>query len=160
LAAGDARTLRPCHSLRCVERKFGLVWQTVEEAIPIGLPPISITTTALGAGSHTLTTKATDAAGNQGGASTAFHVTIDTSEPAEALAITAISTDTGAPGDFVTSDTTLTDQAATARSPPREDPDQQRQRRDLDRRHPEQRPVIVGNSIRLASGVELGDALG
>ena len=41
----------------------------------------SITTSALGSGSHTLTAKATDAAGNQGTASTAFHVTIDTSVP-------------------------------------------------------------------------------
>ena len=42
----------------------------------------SITTSALSAGSHTLTAKATDAAGNQGNASTAFHVTIDTTAPA------------------------------------------------------------------------------
>ena len=50
----------------------------------------SITTTALGQGSHTITAKATDTAGNQGAASTAYHVTIDTSAPAETLAITSI----------------------------------------------------------------------
>ena len=50
----------------------------------------SITTTALGQGSHTITAKATDTAGNQGAASTAYHVTIDTSAPAEILAITSI----------------------------------------------------------------------
>src|SRR4029453_6798733 len=41
----------------------------------------SITTSALSQGSHTLTAKATDPAGNQGAASTAFHVTIDTTAP-------------------------------------------------------------------------------
>ena len=41
----------------------------------------SITTSALGSGSHTLTARAADAAGNQGAASIAFHVTIDTSAP-------------------------------------------------------------------------------
>ncbi|MCP4739271.1 MAG: hemagglutinin, partial [Bosea sp.] len=42
----------------------------------------SITTSALGQGTHTLTARATDAAGNQSAASTAFHVTIDTTAPA------------------------------------------------------------------------------
>ena len=42
----------------------------------------TITTSVLSQGSHTLTAKATDAAGNQGAASTAFHVTEDTSAPA------------------------------------------------------------------------------
>ncbi len=42
----------------------------------------TITTSALSQGAHTLTAKATDAAGNEGNASTAFHVTIDTSPPA------------------------------------------------------------------------------
>ena len=41
----------------------------------------SITTSVLGEGAHTLTARATDAAGNQGASSTAFHVTIDTSAP-------------------------------------------------------------------------------
>ena len=40
-----------------------------------------ITTSALSEGAHTLTLKATDAAGNQSAASTAFHVTIDTLAP-------------------------------------------------------------------------------
>ena len=48
-----------------------------------------ITTSALSEGAHTLTLKATDAAGNQGAASTAFHVTIDTMAPA-APSITSI----------------------------------------------------------------------
>ena len=52
----------------------------------------SITTTALGQGSHTITAKATDTAGNQGAASTAYHVTIDTSAPA-APAITSVTDD-------------------------------------------------------------------
>ena len=41
----------------------------------------SITTSVLATGGHTLTAKAIDAAGNQGAASSAFHVTIDTSAP-------------------------------------------------------------------------------
>ena len=41
----------------------------------------SITTSTLNEGSHALTIKATDVAGNQGAASTVFHVTIDTSAP-------------------------------------------------------------------------------
>jgi Ca2+-binding RTX toxin-like protein len=41
----------------------------------------TITTSALGQGAHTLTARATDAAGNQGAASTAFNVTIDTTAP-------------------------------------------------------------------------------
>ena len=52
----------------------------------------TITTSALRQGSHTLTATATDAAGNQGAASTAFHVTIDTSAPA-APAIGAVTDD-------------------------------------------------------------------
>ena len=40
-----------------------------------------ITTSVLAEGTHTLTATATDAAGNQGAASTAFHVTIDTLAP-------------------------------------------------------------------------------
>src|SRR4029453_11553597 len=45
----------------------------------------SVTTSALSSGNHTLTAKATDAAGNQGVASTAFHVTIDASAPTAPL---------------------------------------------------------------------------
>ncbi|MEH2620648.1 hypothetical protein V1285_005594 [Bradyrhizobium sp. AZCC 1620] len=51
----------------------------------------SITTSALSQGSHTLTARATDAAGNQGVASSAFHVTIDTAAPNAAVAITTVS---------------------------------------------------------------------
>ena len=71
-----------------------------------------ITTSALSEGAHTLTLRATDAAGNQGVASTAFHVTIDTVAPA-APAITSVTDDvapvTGAVADNGSSnDTTLT----------------------------------------------------
>ena len=72
----------------------------------------SITTSALGSGSHTLTAKATDAAGNQGAASTAFHVTIDTSAPSAPVIGTVtddVSPVTGTVADNgVTNDTTLT----------------------------------------------------
>ena len=52
----------------------------------------TITTSVLSQGSHTLTAKAADAAGNQGTASTAFHVTIDASAPA-APSITSVTDD-------------------------------------------------------------------
>ena len=72
----------------------------------------SITTSALGPGSHTLTARTTDAAGNQGTASTAFHVTIDTTAPT-APSIASVTDDvapvTGSVADnSVTNDTTLT----------------------------------------------------
>ena len=67
----------------------------------------SITTSALGDGVHALTARATAAAGNQGPASTAFHATIDTTAPG-APAITAFAGDSGAAGDHLTNDTTLT----------------------------------------------------
>ena len=72
----------------------------------------SITTSALGSGLHTLTTKATDAAGNQGVASTAFHVTIVTSAPAAPL-ISGVTDDvlpvTGTVSNSgITNDATLT----------------------------------------------------
>ncbi|AVM75442.1 Ig-like domain-containing protein [Magnetospirillum gryphiswaldense] len=68
----------------------------------------SITASTLSAGAHTLTAKATDAAGNQGVASTGLSVTIDTTAPAAPTALT-ISSDTGnSATDGITSDTTLT----------------------------------------------------
>ena len=67
----------------------------------------SITTSVLGEGVHALTARATDAAGNQGPSSAAFHVTIDTSAPG-APAITAFAGDSGTAGDHVTNDKTLT----------------------------------------------------
>src|SRR4029077_15649735 len=48
--------------------------------------------TALCQGSHTITAKATDTAGNQGAASTAYHVTINATAPA-APAITSVTDD-------------------------------------------------------------------
>ena len=67
----------------------------------------SITTSVLAEGTHTLVAKATDAAGNQGAASPAFHVTVDTVAPV-APVIEAIADDSGTTGDHLTSDTTLT----------------------------------------------------
>ena len=72
----------------------------------------SITTSVLATGGHTLTAKAIDAGGNQGTASTAFHVTVDTSAPS-APSIASVSDDvspvTGSVADNgVTNDTTLT----------------------------------------------------
>ena len=67
----------------------------------------TITTSALGEGAHALTARATDAAGNQGASSTAFHVTIDTTAPV-APSITAFSDDSGTAGDHLTNDRTLT----------------------------------------------------
>ena len=67
----------------------------------------TITTSVLGEGTHTLTARATDAAGNQGASSTAFHVTIDTVAPV-APSITAFSVDSGTAGDHLTNDKTLT----------------------------------------------------
>ena len=69
----------------------------------------SITTSVLGEGAHALTAKASDAAGNQGAASAAFQVTIDTTAPVAEVVITAIASDSGtSSSDFITSDTTLT----------------------------------------------------
>ena len=56
--------------------------------------------------SFTYQTRIVDAAGNIG-TTASQAVTINTSLPAEAVAITAITTDTGTVGDFITSDTTL-----------------------------------------------------
>ena len=55
---------------------------------------------------NTVLVRQTDAAGNVSTASS-FSFTVDTAAPAEALAITAIATDTGTNNDFITSDTTL-----------------------------------------------------
>jgi VCBS repeat-containing protein len=58
--------------------------------------------------SYTYTARVENAANYLGPASNAYDITIDTTAPAAAVAITAITDDTGTPGDFVTSDTTLT----------------------------------------------------
>src|SRR4029077_13481571 len=63
----------------------------------------SITTSVLGEGTHALTARATAAAGNQGPASAAFHVTIDTTAPA-APSITGFSGDSGTAGGPVYND--------------------------------------------------------
>ncbi|MBR0841063.1 cadherin-like domain-containing protein [Bradyrhizobium liaoningense] len=62
---------------------------------------------SLHAGTNNLSSQATDVAGNLGTSNTIV-VTLDTTAPSEMVAITAISSDTGTPGDFITSDTTLT----------------------------------------------------
>src|SRR5207302_1329585 len=72
----------------------------------------TITTSVLGSGSHTLTARAADAAGNQGAASTAFHVSIDTAAPT--VPVIGTVTDDVAPvtgtvaDNGFTNDTTLT----------------------------------------------------
>src|SRR5262249_44227788 len=58
--------------------------------------------------SYTYTARVENAAHHLGSASNAYHITIDTTAPAAAVDITAIANDTGTPGDFITSDTTLT----------------------------------------------------
>ena len=67
----------------------------------------SITTSVLDEGVHALTARATAAAGNQGPASAAFHVTIDTTAPG-APSITGFAGDSGTAGDHITNDRTLT----------------------------------------------------
>jgi hypothetical protein len=71
-----------------------------------------ITTSPLSEGSHTLTAKATDAAGNQGEASTAFHVTIDTTAP-NAPSITSVTDDVAPVTGQLTSGTTTNDSDLT-----------------------------------------------
>ncbi|WP_245320001.1 Ig-like domain-containing protein, partial [Bradyrhizobium sp. LMTR 3] len=68
------------------------------------------TTGALAAGSHSLTAKATDAAGNTGAASAVVTASTGTSAPPATPAtptIASFSNDTGAAGDGITSDNTL-----------------------------------------------------
>ena len=56
--------------------------------------------------SFTYQARIVDAAGNVG-TTASQAITIDTTAPAEALAITAIASDSGTVGDFITNDTTL-----------------------------------------------------
>ena len=75
---------------------------------PTAAAPGAITTAALANGAHSLTATATDAAGNTSAALDArSRVTIDTAAPA-APAIASFSTDSGAVGDGITNDNTLT----------------------------------------------------
>ena len=67
----------------------------------------TFTTSALPGGSASLTARATDAAGNQGAASTAFTTTIDTTAPAAPTSVT-LASDTGSSAtDKITSDGTI-----------------------------------------------------
>ncbi|MCS3897836.1 hypothetical protein M2171_006969 [Bradyrhizobium japonicum USDA 38] len=70
----------------------------------------SITTSALSTGSHTLTAKATDAAGNVSAASQSANPVIggSTTPPPATPTIVSFSNDSGKVGDNVTSDNTLT----------------------------------------------------
>ena len=69
----------------------------------------SLTTGALTSGNHTLTAKATDAAGNVSAASAAVVANIPSSTPApSAPKISSFSNDSGVAGDNITSDNTLT----------------------------------------------------
>src|SRR5260221_3257836 len=61
----------------------------------------TVTTSALSQASHSITAKATDAAGNQGAASSAFTVTVDTTAPAAPVISTV--TDNEFPGAEVCS---------------------------------------------------------
>src|SRR5262249_35701325 len=56
---------------------------------------------------NNLKVTATDLAGNSNTTVSAQTIIVDATPPAEALSITAIATDTGTVGDFITSDTTL-----------------------------------------------------
>jgi len=72
----------------------------------------SFTDASLADGAHTYLARVEDVAGNQGAASNAYAITVDTSgtgnNPSSSLAITRITDDTGtSAGDFITSDTTL-----------------------------------------------------
>lgn len=64
--------------------------------------------TALGNGAHSFTTVAVDAAGNASSASGAYGITVDTVAPTAAIAITALSIDTGTVGDWSTQDNSPT----------------------------------------------------
>src|SRR6185436_2711252 len=69
----------------------------------------SITSTILTAGTHTLTVKAEDSAGNVGAASPGLDLTIDTSAPGQPAAPTlSAGSDSGTLGDDITDDTTPT----------------------------------------------------
>src|SRR5258705_7495950 len=63
----------------------------------------SITTSALANGTHNITAKATDAAGNTGTASTPYSVVVDTTAPGAPTGLSlAATTDSGTPGDGIT----------------------------------------------------------
>ncbi|AZD01637.1 Ig-like domain-containing protein [Pseudomonas chlororaphis] len=64
--------------------------------------------TPLAQGAHSLTATQSDAAGNESVASAAVSFTVDTTAPTAIVQITAIDQDTDVPGDFITSDTSLT----------------------------------------------------
>src|SRR5439155_15522836 len=76
-------------------------------ATPNGSGAWSFTTGTLADASHSFTAKATDAAGNTGAASTVLGVTVDTVAP-NAPVISSFSNDSGAVGDGITNDSTLT----------------------------------------------------
>jgi hypothetical protein len=101
----------------------------------------SITTSALSQGSHTLTARATDAAGNESVASTAFHVTIDTTAPAAPVIGTVTSDVPPVTGPLVsggsTNDTDLTVRVSLSGS-----------------------GAVAGDTIQLYNGTDTGSPLG
>jgi hypothetical protein len=68
----------------------------------------SIESSTLGEGTHTITVKQTDSAGNAGAVSAAVTVVVDTHAAAPAAPVLAASSDSAAAGDGLTSDTTPT----------------------------------------------------
>src|SRR5207248_2614072 len=82
----------------------GTTWTDVVQGTATAWSLVDPTTHAT---SYTYQARSADAPANIG-TTASQAVTIDTTAPAEALAITAIATDSGTVGDFITSDTTLT----------------------------------------------------
>ncbi|HSW23321.1 MAG TPA: Ig-like domain-containing protein, partial [Burkholderiaceae bacterium] len=83
----------------------GASWQAVTQLTGASWS-FDNTGASLANGSHSLQTRVVDAAGNAGAVSSQA-VVIDTTAPSATSSITAITTDTGTGGDFVTSDNTL-----------------------------------------------------
>jgi large repetitive protein len=73
----------------------------------IGATFVDVTTTALAAGSRTIATTVTDAAGNTSAAGN-LTLTIDTSTPGAPVPTLTAGSDSGATGDLITNDTTPT----------------------------------------------------
>ena len=74
---------------------------------------VTITATTLTDGAHNITAKATDIAGNEGVASSALVVTIDTALPTAPAHDLAAASDTGTAGDQYTSETSVTIEGTT-----------------------------------------------
>ena len=88
--------------------------QLYDGSIPVGSPHVltaadiangfgDVQTGTLAEGTHTITARITDAAGNQGNNSAVFTIVEDTTAPTAVATVTALSADTGTAGDFITS---------------------------------------------------------